>query len=241
MTYLGALPKRLHRQKPPIVLLTAALLFAFAALRVAGAADAEELQKQGIQKVNQYRDYMRRTGDVNAKLSELLSAQAPLRLSADAFLAEQNPAGAALSFLKLGDIERWQNHWDAARSLYSRALQLAKQARNALYEAQALTQLTRTELLGKGDLGAAAEDIRQAIPLATAANSQDCLFDALDEAANLEIKRGNLNAAADYLDRALALKDQLQDKSLAMYGYADRGHSQPRECSRTSSVEDSCA
>jgi CHAT domain-containing protein/tetratricopeptide (TPR) repeat protein len=223
MTYLGALPKRLHRQETPIVLLTAALLFAFAALRVAGAADAEELQKQGIQKVNQYRDYMRRTGDVNARLSELLSAQAPLRLSADAFLAQQNPAGAALSFLRLGDIERWQNHWDAARSLYSRARQLAKQARNAQYEAQALTQLTRTELLGKGDLGAAAEYIRQAIPLATTSNNQDCLFDALDEAGNLEIKRGNLNAAADYLDRALALKDQLQDKSLAMSGYADRG------------------
>lgn len=222
MTYLGALMKRLNRQKTPIILLTAALLLTFAAPRVVCAADAEELQKQGIQKVNQYLDYLRRTGDANAKLSDLLTAQAQLRLSADAFLAEQNPSGAALSFLRLGDIERWQNHWDAARSLYSRALQLAKQASNAKYAAQALTQLTRTELLGKGDLGAAAEDIRQAIPLATASNNQDCLFDALDEAANLEIKRGNLSAAADYLDRALALNDQLQDKSLAMYGYADR-------------------
>jgi tetratricopeptide (TPR) repeat protein len=220
MTYLGAL--RLNRQKTPIVLLVAALVLTLANPLVACAADAEGLQKQGIQKVNQYLDYMRRTGDVNSMLPELLSAQAQLRLSADAFLAEQNPAGAALSFLRLGDIERWQNHWDAARSFYSRALELAKQARTARYEAQALTQLTRTELLGKGDLGAAAEDIRQAIPLATASGNQDCLFDALDEAANLEIKRGNLNAAADYLDRALALKDQLQDKSLAMYGYADR-------------------
>lgn len=222
MTVLGASLERLNRQKTPIALLTATLVLTLAVPAVAGAADAEGLQKQGIQKVNEYLDYMRRTGDVNSMLPELLWAQAQLRLSADAFLAEQNPAGAALSFLKLGDIERWQNHWDAARSLYSRALELAKEARNAKYQAQALTQLTRTELLGKGDLGAAAERIGQAIPLAAASANQDCLFDALDEAANLEIKRGNLNAAADYLDRALALKDQLQDKSLAMYGYADR-------------------
>lgn len=219
---LGGPLRRLHRQKTPIVLLTIALVLTLAAPRVARAADAEGLQKQGIQKVNQYRDYMRRTGDVNSRLPELLSAQSQLKQSADGFLAQQNPAGAALSFLKLGDIERWQNHWDAARSLYSRALELAKQARHAEYEARALTQLTRTELLGNGDLGRAAEDIRQAIPLATASKNQDCLFDALDEAANLEIKRGNLNAAADYLDRALALEDRLQDKSLAMNGYSDR-------------------
>ena len=125
MKYLGALLNRLNRRKVRIVLLTAALVSTLAAPVVASAADAEGLQKQGIQKVNQYLDYMRRTGDVTSMLPELLRAQAQLRLSADAFLAEQNPAGAALSFLKLGDIERWQNHWDAARSLYSRALELA--------------------------------------------------------------------------------------------------------------------
>jgi len=222
MTYLGALFERLNWKKSRIVLLMAALVLTLAAPVVACAADAEALQKQGIQKVQQYLDYMRRTGDVNSLLPELFRAQAELRLSVDAFLAGQNPAGAALSLLKLGDIERWQNHWDAARSLYSRARQLAKQARNVTYEAKALTQLTRTEVLGNGDLGAAAEDISQAIPLATASGDQDCLFDALDEAANLEVKRGNQNAAADYLDRALVLKDQLHDKNLAMYGYADR-------------------
>ena len=197
-------------------------MLTLAAPVVACAADAEALQKQGIQKVDQYLDYMRRTGDVNSLLRELFTAQAQLRSSADGFLAVQNPAGAALSFLKLGDIERWQNHWDAARSLYSRARQLARQAHDVTYEAKALTQLARTELLGNGDLGAAEEDVSQAISLAAASGNQDCLFDALDEAANLEVKRGNLNAAADYLDRALALKEQLRDKSLAMYGYADR-------------------
>jgi hypothetical protein len=83
--------------------------------------------------------------------------------------------------------------------------------------------MSRTRLLGGGDLGAAAEYTAQAIPLATASGNQDYLFDALDQAANLEIKRGNLNGAADYLERAFALKNQVHDKSLAMYGYMDRG------------------
>lgn len=54
-----------------------------------------------------------------------------------------------------------------------------------------------------------------------AAGSQDALFDALDQPANVEVKRGNLNAAADYLDRVFAVKDKVQDKTLAMYGYID--------------------
>lgn len=222
MTYLGALLGRLKQQKIRIVALATALPFMLGMPTAAAQGNAETIQKQAIQKVDQYRDYIRRTGDLNSMLPELLRAEGELRLSVNAFLAERNLGGATLSLLKLGDIERWQNHWDAARSLYFKARQLAQQAHETKYEAQALTQLTRTELLGKGDLGAAAEDIAQALPLATASGDQDCLFDTLDEAAELEVKRGNLNAAADVLDRALALKEQLQDKSLAMYGYADR-------------------
>lgn len=81
MTYLGALLKKLKPQNTPMVLLTAALALTFAAPALACAADAEGLQKQGIQKINQYLDYIRRTGDANSKLPELLNAQAQLRLS----------------------------------------------------------------------------------------------------------------------------------------------------------------
>lgn len=212
----------LVRHAPRIVRLAAVFLSILLVSMAAFPDDAESLQKQGIQRVDQYLNYMRRTGDRASLLPELLRAQNELTASAKAFLAEQNAASAALSFLRLGDIERLQNHWDAALALYTRSRELAKLAKNADYEAQALTQMTRTEVLGAGDLGAAAEYIGMAIPLATASGNQDSLYNALDEAANLEIKRRNLNAAADYLDRTFALKDQLRDKSLAMYAYMDR-------------------
>jgi hypothetical protein len=48
MTYLGALLKRLNRQKTPIAPLTAALVLRPAAPVVVRAADTAELQKQTI-------------------------------------------------------------------------------------------------------------------------------------------------------------------------------------------------
>jgi CHAT domain-containing protein len=189
---------------------------------VAFPDDSDTLQKQAIQKIDNYRDYVRRTGDLNSLLPELQSAQGELTVSANTFLASKNLASAALSYIKLGDIERLQNHWNAARPLYSSARQFAKQANNQGYEALALIQMSRTELLGGGDLGAAAKYATQAVSLAMASGNQDYLFDALDQAANLEITQGNLNAAAEYLERAFALKDQVHDKSLAIYGHMDR-------------------
>jgi CHAT domain-containing protein len=186
------------------------------------ADDSDALQKQAIGRIDQYRDHARRTGDVNSLLPELLKAQYELTVSAKAALANQNFGSVALSLIKLGDIERLQNHWDAARPFYANARKFAKQANNTNYEAQALIQMARDEVLGQGDIGAAVEYTSQAIPLAAASGSPDTLFDALDQAANVEIKRGNLNAAADYLDRAFAIKDKVQDKSLPMYGYMDR-------------------
>ena len=183
--------------------------------------DAEGIQKQAIQKIDHYRDYARRTGDVNSMLPELQNAHNELTVTANFFLAKENFQSAALSFIKLGDIERLENHWNSARTLYSRGLECAQKANNSGYQALAMIQLMKTEVLGGGDIGAAAEMIKKALPLAEASGNQDYLFDALDQAANVELKRGNLNAAADYLERAFRLEDQLHDKSLAMYGYID--------------------
>lgn len=206
-----------------VILRLAAVLVVTAPVALAYPADdPESLQKQGIQRVDQYIECVHRTGDLVSLIPELHKAQNELTASSRGFLARQDFAGAALSFIKLGDIERLQNHWDSALPLYIRARELAKQANHSGYQAKALTLLTRTEVLGSGDLGAAAEYIAEAIRLATEAGNKDYLFDALDQAGELEVKRGNLNAAADYLDRALAMKDELQDKALLLYGYMDR-------------------
>src|SRR6516162_10450585 len=105
--------------------------------------DADALQKQAIQRIDQYRDYARRTGDVNSLLPQLQRAQYELTTSIKAAMAAQNFSNVSLSLLKLGDIERLQNHWDSARSLYANARKFAKQANNPAFEAQALTQMAK--------------------------------------------------------------------------------------------------
>ena len=186
------------------------------------ADDAETLQKQGIRRIDEYIASVSRTGDFTSRILELQKAQNELTASSNQFLARQDFAAAALCFIKLGDIERLQKHWNPAFQFYTRALQLAKQADNAGYQAKALNQLARTELLGLQDLQSAADHSGQAVRMATAAGNKDYLFDALDLASQVEVRRGNLAAAADYLERALQMKDELQDKILLMYGYMDR-------------------
>src|SRR2546425_3601109 len=184
--------------------------------------DPGALQKQGIERVNQYIDRFRRTGDRSALLPQLQQAGRELRESYNGFTATRDLAAAALSVITLGDIERMQDHWNPARALYSRAQPLAVQAHHPGYQARALTGLARTELSGGGNLSAAIDRLTDAIRLATAAGNKDYLFDALDFAAQVESGRGDLAAASAYLDRCLALRGEVDDKAKPLYGYLDR-------------------
>lgn len=201
-----------------LVLLTTRVAVAIA------QADPAALQKQGIARVTQYRDNFQRTGDSASLLPQLRQAQNELTVSFNGFVAARDFGSATLSVLTLGDIERMQDHWDSALALYNRASLLAKQANHPGYQARALTGLARTELLGGGSLSAAIDQLTEATRLATGAANKDYLFDALDFTAAVEVKRGNLAAAGAYLDRALALSGELEDKDRLLYGYTDRGH-----------------
>ena len=135
-----------------------AALVLLAAVEVASAqADPAALQKQGIARVTQYLDNLRRTGDAAPLLPQLRQAQDELTTSYNGSVAAGDFASAALSVLTLGDIERLQDHWDPALALYDRARALAVRARHPGYQARALTGMARTELLGGGSLSAASD------------------------------------------------------------------------------------
>jgi CHAT domain-containing protein len=205
-----------------VIRLAAVLALSLQVVFAYPADDPKVLQKQGIKRIDQYTDHFRRTGDQTSLLPELQEAQSELKASYDGFLARRDFAAAAWSVIKLGDIERLQTHWDAASRLYTRARDLARQANHSGYQAKALLGLAKREVYGGGNLGAAADYITEAIPLATDSGNKDYLFDAFALAAELEVKRGNVVAAGEYLNRALALEGELQDKALVFYGYFDR-------------------
>lgn len=205
-------------QRAVTIGLVALVLLAHPVALALSQDDPGALQSRGIERVGQYINGFRRTGDRASLLPQLHQAQIELTASYDAFGARGELASAALSALTLGDIERMQNRWEGALVHYGRARDLARQARHAGYQARALTGLARTELLGGGSLSAAIDQLTEAIRLATEAANKDYLFDALDFAADVEVKRGNLAAASAYLDRGLAMSGEVEDKSKPLYG-----------------------
>jgi hypothetical protein len=104
MIYRGQPLRRLARFLNRIVWLSAGWYVALVAPLVALADDSDTLQKQAIQRIDHYRDYARHTGDVGSL--QLQRAQGELTVCANTFLANKNVAGAVLSYIKLGDIER---------------------------------------------------------------------------------------------------------------------------------------
>ncbi len=73
-----------------------------------------------------------------------------------------------------------------------------------------------------GDTNAAADYAREAVRLGANCGNKTFYFSALDTAGEIEVTRGNLVAAGEYLDRALAMSGQIDDKQQLYLGYADR-------------------
>jgi CHAT domain-containing protein len=200
------------------------LILAAAPYIVHGQAsgDPAELQRSAIVKIDHWLGHVRTTGDATSTLSELAYAEAELRLSITLFAQRQDVANATWSAIKLGDIQRHENQFPQAVTTYQKTAQLAAMAKRPDYQTKALTELASTEMR-LGLLDSAAGHIREAMNLGADCGNLAFYFDALDVGGEIEAKRGNLVAAADYLNRALAMSSQVNDRSLLYMAYLDRG------------------
>jgi tetratricopeptide (TPR) repeat protein len=186
-------------------------------------AEAEEAYKEN-------RDNYFKTGNL-AGVGRILG---PVREKAQAayaqFLGRKDYAKAAESLVTLANIDRaliaqhpsdMQVRQEPVKREYAEALQLAEQAHDAAVQYKALKGLAQANLNSK-DYMAAADQIIKAIELATQRGNKDDLFDAYERRSELELARGNLSAASDYLDRALAMSGEIKDHSLLAFAYGSR-------------------
>lgn len=180
-----------------------------------------QLQQSGIARIEHWLNYVRSTGDAASTRNDLALAQVELQTSAVLFLQRGDSADAAWSAIKLGDIQRYVNQWAQAISAYQTAFKLAQIAKRSDYQTKALAQLAFSEL-NAGAIDAAAQHAREAVQMGEGCGSKDFQFDALDIAGEVETKRGNFVAAGDYIDRALALKSEIEDQRRIYTGYSDR-------------------
>jgi len=184
--------------------------------------DPQQLQKSGIAKIDHWMDYVRRTGDARSTVNELAAAQSELKASYDLFLKRQDFAGASWSAFKMAEIQRLQSQWQQAVPIYQAAIELTQRANRTDYQTKALARLAYSQLK-LGETGAAADNAREAVRLGANSDNKAFYFDALDVAGEIEVKRGNLVAAGEYLDRALAMSGQLDDKRQLYVAYMDHG------------------
>lgn len=182
---------------------------------------AADLQSSALARIAKWRDYVRSTGDARSTASELESAQAELIAAYNGFLKVNDYANAAWSAINLGDILRYVNQWANAIPIYKQAEELAQKARRSDYQTKALARLAYSEM-SVNQMDAAAEHAQQAVRLGAGCGNPDFYFDALLTAEEVDIKRGDLAAASDYVDRALSLTSQLHDKRQTYVVYGDR-------------------
>jgi CHAT domain-containing protein len=210
--------KKRTRRLPCCLMLAATLLPAFGQ----ASRDPKSLQESGIVKIDHWTDYVRRTGDAKGTVSDLAAAQVDLKASYDLFLQRKDYAGASLSTSKIATIQRLQNQFREAAQTYQSAIELAKLAHRTDYQTTALSNLSYSELQ-LGEIDAAEQHVREAVRLGANCGNKNFYFEALDTAGEVEVKRGNLVAAGEDLDRALAMSSQIDDKRKLYIAYMDRG------------------
>ena len=186
------------------------------------AADPVELQRNGIAKIDRWLDHVLSTGDAATTQNDLAEAQVDLQTSYTVFVERQDPGSAAWSSIKLADIQRYHNQWSSAISIYQDAIKLAEAAKRTDYQTKALSGLAFSEMQA-GSMDAAADHAAEAAGLGAHCGNTTFYFDALDRAGEIEAKRGNIAAADDYFERALSMRNQIQDRRLIYQMFWDRG------------------
>lgn len=215
------------------------IYFGFFDLAYAGS-DPASLQQQAVERIEKYTDHFRKTGDYTSQVGELLQAHKELTDSYNAFIRSGANASAALSLIKLGDVQRMQNKWQEAGKYYQQGYDLAKRADHIEYQARALLGQSKTEksaleeAQNKGslsqsrfeapqvDYSQALKHAQEAVQLTQKLGDNKLLFDALDAEAAVEIKSGELDAAMSTLNLAFPAAQASSDKKRLLYAYLNR-------------------
>jgi CHAT domain-containing protein len=208
----------------PVFSIALLLLIVMVAPGYAAAAEmqAASLQKRAIQRIDDYIEHFRRTGDQKTLLPELQKAEQELSQSFAEFQRAGDLQAAALSLIKLGDTQRLQNKWNDALPYYRDAETLARQAGHRAYQAKALMGQARTEYLGLREYGKALSHVEAAIELSSKLDDRSYLFDSLEIKGQIQITQGELIAAFDTLSRAFSVAQNVHDQKSLLYAYFDR-------------------
>jgi CHAT domain-containing protein len=183
-----------------------------------------------LQTITAYRLHFRQTGDLKSMLPQLRLAALKARFAYEEFLAQGDAGHSAQGLIADADIERMITAVDPASMqekqqpvarMYEDALQLANKANDPTLQYKAIAGLIRTDLNSK-NYDAATKHLKDLLAVAPKTGNPDDLMNAYDTASQIDSALGDLPAANDQLDRAVAMKDQIKDQLNLYYVYSDR-------------------
>jgi CHAT domain-containing protein/tetratricopeptide (TPR) repeat protein len=184
--------------------------------------DAAAQQKRAIQQIEDCRQKFYKNDALPQMLvPELDRIAEELSGTVEQFTRAGDDAAAALSLIKLGEIQRMENHHAEALEFFKRGFAFAKKAGDAASQAWALIGQGRAELAGK-DFAAATAHLQEASALAAKLPDRTHLFSALNCLAEVQLASGDPMGAADLLGRAFSLAPDLKDQSPLLFAYLDR-------------------
>ena len=196
------------------------LLTVAAAGQTAGVpGDPLELQKRAVARIDAVVDRFRRTGDARLQISELIQADAELP-SAIARCWPPGLVGAGVRPHQARPVYRLQGQWQQAIALYQSAEAAATRGRDVVRQSDALAWRALAES-SSGNLGHALANATQAVRLAETTTDKDTC-EALDVLGSVQIAQLNLAAAAETINREVAVAAQATDPTALYYAYLNR-------------------
>jgi tetratricopeptide (TPR) repeat protein len=166
-------------------------------------------------------DRFRKTGDTRLQISELTQADAELTVSNRVLVGRQDWSALAFGLTKQGHVYRLQAQWQQAIALYKTAEAAASRGRDVVKQSDALAWEALAES-SSGNLGNALANATQAVRLAETTTDNDTRARALDVLGSVQIAQLNLTAAADTINREVAVAAQAKDPTALYYAYLNR-------------------
>ncbi len=213
---------RIFPTSRPATLLCYFLAFSGSTAVAATLTDAQSLQDQAVARIDRFIDHFRRTFDRSSLRQELIQAERELQDSIRLFRRGGALESAGQSLVKLGDSRRYLDNWDSAIGAYQEAIQTTREVNAPAVVCKALLGHARALLYGKISPGQGLQLVEQALPIAKSLEDRNCLFDAWDLLAQIQIAQGDLIGAADSMNRAFSLENSIKDDKLLFYAYLDR-------------------